>query len=421
MRGWAWVGPAEATTKMTESPAALDQVVAAVGQHLFSYLPTGSLLCGSSSPLLVNRNFHGGVYRSLGQSETLSLSCRHLRVVDDEQLINLIRRILENSEGSNTKLGQNDAVQGGEQIHLADRRGLAPLKVATLDLSRCRSLRGEGVYYCLKHMPDVRRILLSSAARFDARHHFSNDLDCDELNLSKLEYVDFAGCSLVDTDAMLVLSTIIMGCKLRHLDLSGASAQLNDSMLGAVAPWADSLESLNLSGAKKVTEYGVGLVSYLCRGTLKSLNLRGCQGVCLPALLAATSYDIMTLVRENTNDNRQAILPRNFVGNPESLSTDIWFSALQKSMDAFRSMGGYRELVRKSRHNMKEYKCLEKEWKGEFSLGERKEGNIFGRLENLDIGLIDQTYRIWGCLATIAWLNGGRLRQIDLTGGESLC
>lgn len=46
---------------------------------------------------------------------------------------------------------------------------------------------------------------------------------------------------------------------------------------------------------------------------------------------------------------------------------------------------------------------------------------MFGCLEHLDISLIGQKTgaTLKGCLAVIAWLNGGRLKHVELDGRES--
>ena len=43
----------------------LNNIMAAVGDQIYSFLPIGSLLCGSKSPMLVNTIFHDGVYQCL--------------------------------------------------------------------------------------------------------------------------------------------------------------------------------------------------------------------------------------------------------------------------------------------------------------------------------------------------------------------
>jgi hypothetical protein len=46
---------------------------------------------------------------------------------------------------------------------------------------------------------------------------------------------------------------------------------------------------------------------------------------------------------------------------------------------------------------------------------------LFGKLEKLDISLIgSRGMNLSGCVATIAWLNGGRLKEISLRGLESV-
>lgn len=321
----------------TSDTSGLNNAIAAVGHQIFSYLSTGSLLCGSASPTLVNRTFHDAVFQCLAQSKTLSLSCRHLRKINDEQLIKLIRKIVEMARRSNQRQGGIlEGAIGLRDVHGRQSNVSCHIKVMDLDLSRCRFIRGEGVYYCLKHMSSIRRILLSAASRLDVYHSFANGLVCDTLNCNKLEYVDFSGCSRVDPTAASSFVTVVSAVNLRHLDLSGVSAQMSDKIIGTVA-YCNKLGSLSLAGSKKVTAFGVGLISYICRDTLKSLNLRGCEGVHLPKLLMATGFDILTLMNESIGNDHRAILPRNFDGDPETISTSVWFAALYKSIGGMMS------------------------------------------------------------------------------------
>ncbi|KAL9187578.1 hypothetical protein ACHAXT_001681 [Thalassiosira profunda] len=399
----------------------LNQVVAAVGQQLFSYLPTGALLCGAASPMLVNRTFHEGAFQCLGQAETLDLSCRHLRKVTDEQLIGLIRKIVDVGEASKARDGDLRAREYARQ-HIHRRDPFVPphpLKVVCLDLSRCRFLRGEGVFFCLKHMPGIKRILLSSATRFEAHHQFSDELNSDALEVKKLEYVDFAGCSRMNARGAMSFAATIERCNLRHLNLSGVSAQLDDEALGVLAYFCN-IESLNLAGARKITEFGAGLALYVCRGTLKSLNLRECDRVCLPNLLMDTAQGIRTLIDEdNMNGDHLAIYPPNYVGSPGSLPT-FWLNALNNStrnmMIAQPSLTTAQ--IAKSRLLLEGFKRAENDFSARMEWGERKEGSMFGCLEHLDVSLIGQKTgsRIDGCLAVIAWLNGGRLKHVDFDG-----
>lgn len=81
-----------------ENAAGLNRVMAAVGYHVFSYLPLGSIINGHRSPILTNTVFHDAAFVCLGQTESLSLSCPHLRKIDDETLIRLVRNVIELSE-----------------------------------------------------------------------------------------------------------------------------------------------------------------------------------------------------------------------------------------------------------------------------------------------------------------------------------
>jgi len=402
----------------------LNKVMAAVGPEVFSFFPIGSLLSGTS-PMLVNTIFHDGLFQCLGQTNNLNLSqCQHLRKINDDQLIALIKKIVEIRAASNPEYSQKE-----ERRQSHDCSGMAicscSTKVTHLDLSRCRFLTGEGIHFCLKHTPNIEQLLLSSAARFDATEVFAQHNTVGALKLRKLEYIDLSGCSRMDSIALKHFMAGIQAQNIRSfrlLDLSGVSSQIDDDIFGTLGFWGNNLESLSLAGAKKVTSFGVGLISYICRDTLKSLNLRGCEGVNLAKLLIADGYDIMLSIQANIDANHRLILPTNFVGDSEILSTNGFFAALCNSMrEMINAHSNVDVLIDASRHYMQGYKRLEQRWSNLWGGGERREERIFGQLEQLDIGMIGHSgIKLQGCIAIIAWLNGGRLRQVDLCGLDSI-
>ena len=272
----------------------LNKVIAAAGHQIFSYLPLGSLVNGLRSPILTNTIFHDSIFQSLGQTNTLCLSAApHLRKISDDQLITFIRNIVEVSEAYHP--GYNHRVHRRRHHDCSARRHTlcpAPIKVSHLDLSRCRNLLGEGVHYCIKHMPSVERILLVGMTRFmHSGDHFHT---AGDLSTRKLQYLDVSQCAHLNTLGIKRIITTIQGKNIKHLDFSGCSEMIDDSVAGTVA-FCRSLESLNLEGCKKISSFGVGLISYVTRHTLRCLSLRHCEDVHLPKLLMALADELIDL------------------------------------------------------------------------------------------------------------------------------
>lgn len=127
-------------------------------------------------------------------------------------------------------------------------------------------------------MPGVKRILLSSGIRFDASDNFEDE-DCfmaifnpSNLDLPNLEYLDVAGCTKLNSRGIQDLFTHIRGHDIWHLDISGCSTLVDDSIAAPVAALCHNLECLSLAGSK-FTTYGAGIIAYCCRSTLRSLSL----------------------------------------------------------------------------------------------------------------------------------------------------
>lgn len=232
----------------------LTDIIAAVGPTVFSYLPIGSVINGYASPLLVNKIFHGAILEHLRAAD-LCFSCApHLRKINDEQLICLVQTILCKFKYMKTK---------------------------RLDLSRCRKLKGDGVIYCLKNMPNLESISLSSAARFDV----TEDFKASTLETKSLQCVDVSGCSRLGTQEISCIATKLSVGKIRILDLSFCSTLIGDDAAVSVARHCPNLECVNVSGSKKITTFGVAIIAFVCRGTLRCLSLRGCTSVKLSVLL----------------------------------------------------------------------------------------------------------------------------------------
>lgn len=258
--------PPTATTNSNNNDDSLaDQVMAAVGQQVFSYLPLGSIINGDDSPMLVNTIFHDSIFHYLGQTLSLDLSCQHLRKINDDQLIALVQKIVEicddASSTQTTSTPTNVQSRRRRQCHHdCSNIAICPcsMKVQHINLSRCRNIRGTSLHYCLKHMPQIRRILLSSASRFDPNTTFTQNNVVDALMLRKLQYIDMSGCTKVDSSGMKNLISTLQPAKLLHVDFSGASAMIDDEIFGSLALCSNNLESLSLAGATKVSTFGVG-------------------------------------------------------------------------------------------------------------------------------------------------------------------
>lgn len=392
----------------------LDRVIAAAGGQIFSFLPIGSLL-SASSPLLINTTFHDGVFRHLGQTVHLTLSqCPHLRGVTDDQLSALIEKIVRIG-GASAPRGRSatgrrrsrDASDG------ATHRPRA-IKAQRVDLSRCRRLTGEGVLSCLRRAPAVERLSLSSASRFRVADAFA------ELELRALRHVDLAGCQRVDSvglNRFVGIPPNASCSSIRHLDLSGVSTQINDDICNSLIFLSNALESLSLAGSKKVTSSGVGLIAYLCRDTLRCLNLRSCELVDLTRMLMADTFDVVDLVLPTVNGNHRLMVPPNFVGDPDALSANGFTKALVTSTVEVIRAHSNEDIVNASRQLLSACKTTEQSLLNRTGWNQRRGERMFAQLEQLDIAMIgNRSIRLDGMVAIIAWLAGGRLRQVDLSG-----
>lgn len=425
---------ASASGPETLPAADLTAVISASGAHLLSYLPLGSLLTGQQSPTLVSTAFYDAVYHAIGTqfSELSFSSCPHLRKIDDEALIKIIRNIIEISQAHHPEYNRPVERRRG---HVCEHTITCPCPINSikyLDLSRCRSIKGEGVHFALKHLPNVRRISLSGAKRLDWLAHFVSERiipDCyNKVQVHKLEAVDISACPKIDDLGLRSFLGSVKGHQIRVLDLSGCSTKTSDEIAGPISAYCRNLQSVSLAGMKKITAYAVGLIAHCCRDTLRSLNIRHCSKVHLMELLWRRVQHMATLLT-NSNDQQEGNLPPEAIYPPAyagDISNAGWACATYRetySLSINRVLQlhqGDDWLERVSQ--IYEDNFLEFEERNHMNRNSISNiNNMFGKLEHLDIGHIGKKgYIISGCLAAIAWLNGGRIRELNIAGLDFL-
>ncbi|EJK73090.1 hypothetical protein THAOC_05306, partial [Thalassiosira oceanica] len=196
-RSWGYRPTERSFCAMSEDDrvghADLNDVISSVGQHVFSYLPLGSILNGFNSLALVNTAFRHAVIECLGQAEELCFSrCSHLRRIDDEGLAGLVK-VIAGGISARRAVADGDREQASRPM----------LRLKRLDLSRCRTLRGHGVYSILGHAIDLESVVLSGASRVTCGDAFlpkegTSDEEREAAALAKVHYISLEGCSRVD-------------------------------------------------------------------------------------------------------------------------------------------------------------------------------------------------------------------------------
>mmetsp|Transcript_32298 Transcript_32298/g.55119 ORF Transcript_32298/g.55119 Transcript_32298/m.55119 type:complete len:383 (+) Transcript_32298:41-1189(+) len=81
------------------------------------------------------------------------------------------------------------------------------------------------------------------------------------------------------------------------------------------------------------------------------------------------------------------------------------------------------EILHLSQRYMASFKKLDEKWSSIWGLNHErdKKDRMLSQLEVLDIGYVgNRNIRLEGCIATIAWLNGGKLKQVDLEGLKNI-
>jgi hypothetical protein len=368
----------------------LTDIIAAVGPTVFSYLPIGSVINGYASPLLVNKIFRGAILEYLRAADLCFSCAHHLRKINDEQLICLVQTILGKSNYMKTK---------------------------RLDLSRCRKLKGDGVIYCLKNMPNLESISLSSAARFDV----TEDFKASTLETKSLQSVDVSGCTRLGTQEISCVVTKLSVGKIRILDLSFCSTLIGDDAAVSVAR-CPNLECVNISGSKKITTFGVAIIAFVRRGTLRCLSLRGCTSVKLSVLLynqaLALANELLSW-RESGHDYLSLLRQMTGSSDENAFLTASYVQALADSLIPLAYGQINLRLQGESDRVIGLCKEYERQWASRYGWETTDETPLFGRLENLDLSHADLNYMgdDSRALAMISWLNKGQIRQLALACG----
>ena len=243
-----------------------------------------------------------------------------------------------------------------------------------------------------------------------------------------LEHLD----SFIDDLGVRSLLGSIQGHQIRVLDLSGCSTQTSDEIAGPISKCCRNLEGLSLAGMKKITAYGVGLIAYCCRDTLRSLNVRHCSKVHLMELLWQRINHMGIIARDAHPHGQgvegdfvaEAMLPSAYVGDASNIPSATYkfmYSAsifqTYQILLADGSIDNFRQVSQSFERRFLHFEEL-------YTLNRNSTSsinNIFGMLEHLDIGHIGKSgFKIAGCLAAVAWLNGGRIRELNIAGLEKL-
>lgn len=372
----------------------LTDIIAAVGPTVFSYLPIGSLINGYTSPLLVNKIFRGAILEYLRAADLCFSCAHHLRKINDEQLICLVQTILGKFNCMKTK---------------------------RLDLSRCRKLKGDAVIYCLKIMPNLESISLSSAARFDV----TEDFKVSTLETKSLQSVDVSGCTRLGTQEISCIATKLSVGNIRTLDLSFCSTLIGDEAAVSVARHCPNLECVNISGSKKITTFGVAIIAFVRRRSLRCLSLRGCTSVKLSVLLynqALALANELMIWRESGHDYLSLLCRMTGSSDENACLTISYAEALANSLLplAYGQINSrWQEESDRVIGLCKEY---ERQWASHYGWETTDETPLFGRLENLDLSHANLNYMgdDSRALAMISWLNKGQIRQLSTCGSRDV-
>ena len=369
--------------------ASLISIMAAVGPQVLDFLPLGSILNGNNSPLLISKSFRDDVYFHLSERIIFDFSqCAHLRKITDEVLIALVRNIIRISR---------------RILRHFDGRIL--LKAEHLDLSRCRKIRGEAVRHCFLFVRKLQRISLASCSKFDPELAEFNAI----YQIEHLRHLDMSGCSKLNTHMLTILLPTLRGENITTLDFSGCSSQINDTVTIFIAHNMPNVEAVNLSGAKKLTVLGFGILTWILRNTLIQLNVNGCSKINFRDMLFCEIWKLSNELRAIRDP--QDAKPPNMVDdcNPH-IGTPAYLDDLRiATSDATLDPDIHLRL-----HLSDMVWDTIKEIERDYCPGIPDHGiGLFGKLEELEIDYNKKGME--GLLAIIAWLNGGRLRKLRVT------
>eukprot|EP00986_Skeletonema_menzelii_P003256 scaffold976_cov131-Skeletonema_menzelii.AAC.3 len=296
------------------------------------------------------------------------------------------------------------------------------LKTKHLDLSRCRNLKGDGVIFCLKSMPNIERLSLSSATRFQITNTF-NDSTLTEA-IKRLYYVDVSGCTKLNTDGIRCLASTLPGSNIRVLDFSGCSTQIGDDAAVSVAEHCHKLECINVSGSTKLTTFGVAIISFVCRRTLRCLSLRGCKLAKLTTLLY--SHAMVCPLNQfaqwwDSGEDNLSVLRRNLMGESDNDNSFLSPAYVEAFIDALQPLFNG-QVFTQIQDESASLMSLCNEYEESWGRQRHDKQSLFGQLEKLDISntfptLYNSAFpELTRVFAVISWLNKGKLREINLTG-----
>lgn len=231
--------------------------------------------------------------------------------------------------------------------------------------------------------------------------------------------MDISRCKKLGTPEIRALASTFSGSNIRVLDFSGCSTLIGDDAAVSVAEHCQNLECVNVSGSKKLTTFGVAIIAFVRRTTLRSLGLRGCQLVRLTTLLYAHARTCP--LDELINGEDMSLIRGNSTGD-SSDNSFLTASYVEAVIDALLPLINgpiFTQWQGESERLMGLCKEYEERWTNHDGWVEMNKHSLFGQLEKLDIS---NSYPIHGCdperrvLAVISWLNKGRLREICLSG-----
>lgn len=164
-----------------------------------------------------------------------------------------------------------------------------PNSLCTLSIKECNTIKGKELTVKLPNLQelrimscksyfadgDVEKILQSCGSKLSkldlraSRVHF-REVDEFQDKLSGLKYLDLSGCHEIRDTALSKLLTIC-GCRLRILKLVDTRYITEDGISQSSLP---SLEILDVSNCRRITDIGFNKVLRSCASNLRKLNLK---------------------------------------------------------------------------------------------------------------------------------------------------
>ena len=211
------------------------------------------------------------------------------------------------------------------------------------------------------------------------------------------------------------------GSNIRVLDLSFCSTLIGDDAAVSVAKHCPNLECVNVSGSKRITTFGVAIIAFVCRSTLRCLGLNGCVSVKLSILLydhALTLANELMDWRESGEDYMSLRGRMTGSSDDNAFLSASYLQALIGALLPLRDGPIFTSWRLESDRVMGLCKEYEANWANDYGRKTKNEALLFGRLEKLDVSYaFSYAYpHSYGEVALISWLNKGQLREICMSG-----